>query len=1235
MTGRPEGSDDVDPAVAEAIGRHADSGRELGLTYLQQDHENQDDENQGDENQGEENQGDRDSGSRSALLHEAIAHLEVAVVTGVDGVVIRDPYFLQLLGYLELAAAEELSEELSARREPAEDAAQEATGDAAPDAAYDAARDAAKEAVNRADDVFAEGLDCPVLDPLLRLSLLDGLYLARCRRLALIDVAEHQFYQPGPELSTARDDLVTAAEELFLAVPADHQGADSVAVALIRALAMRMIGRTGPPEDTSSLRRLLLARPDLRQVEDAAVLVMTISQALLVAFEHEGRPDLLELAADVVAEARSWPDLPDDIGPFLTLTMASIIVNAPDDQPLAARLDEVESLIDEASSLLPPDDPHLAEADIQRIILLQRRAARSQDPAIIDEATRQIGRAALQPRAGVPGPTRAVLAGLLGGLLDTRFRRRQDLRDMRAGIELTDHAIADSESGLRRALLLGNRAVALLRTASNGDDPDAVGQALDALGLAIASVPAGSPVDYQLHGVLASALSLRAQTEHGPRQIATLRQAWDAASHAAEAEAPHPQALLAQVALSAALGESDPAIRSAGEQALGKLAELRSSRSGQQLPTEQLDMALSMVSSFLAMRPGVSPEVLDAALAEVEPLINMAGYPDQAGQLLGMQQARMLRFRDNLRWRQSLQAYNERPSGPDVQRRQLLDWLLQGGSDITQIRTIMAEGLVEHVRTSFDRQRSRQIGVQVLAGHAARVLLQSGTQDAIMTARAASRDSHEVVTWCLADGADDEAITALEAGRALTLMAAGASRLVGDLLDAVGEPDLASAWRLGQDAAEPRPGELTAPADIRHRALDQLAASARLTDVLRPSDRDDLAATLERLGYDALVYLIPRGRRVSAGIEGPPHDTGRARSGGALTVTAGGRVRWQALPELTVEPGSVIGDYLRAHQTLLTRGGAPGDNAAWRDALDEVCQWAWAAAMGPLRPALARIHPVRAARVVLVPVDALCVVPWHAAYPPGDRRLPPSERRHALDAVTFSYAASGSLLSRIARRPAPPPGASALLVGDPDGDLPAAADETRALRDAFYPAAAMWGSPEAMTDETATPAKIRAALSRGDFSLFHYAGHATVDTAQPGRSALVMGDQRLRADRISTLEPPQGYQVCLAACTTHLAAEAFDEVFTLSTAFLLGGASTVLGSLWRMKDTRSAVLMFLVHHYLNLGSRPIDALHRAQLWMLNPSRRIPPEMPDYLRKAVGDLDLTDPVIWASLTHHGQ
>jgi len=129
----------------------------------------------------------------------------------------------------------------------------------------------------------------------------------------------------------------------------------------------------------------------------------------------------------------------------------------------------------------------------------------------------------------------------------------------------------------------------------------------------------------------------------------------------------------------------------------------------------------------------------------------------------------------------------------------------------------------------------------VLRGHALRVLLQSGTQDAITTARRASGDSHEVVTWCLADGADDQAIAALETGRGLTLLAAGATGSVADRLEAMGEPGLAHEWRHSQDAVEqePEPADgLTAPEDVRHRVLDRLAASGDLADVLQPPDRD-------------------------------------------------------------------------------------------------------------------------------------------------------------------------------------------------------------------------------------------------------------------------------------------------------------------------------------------------------------------------------------------------------------
>ena len=142
-------------------------------------------------------------------------------------------------------------------------------------------------------------------------------------------------------------------------------------------------------------------------------------------------------------------------------------------------------------------------------------------------------------------------------------------------------------------------------------------------------------------------------------------------------------------------------------------------------------------------------------------------------------------------------------------------------------------------------------------------------------------------------------------------------------------------------------------------------------------------------------------------------------------------------------------------------------------------------------------------------------------------------------ASAFSYAASGALLSRIARRRPADLDASVLLVGDPTGDLPHAQAEVQALREAFYPDAVRWGEPAGLTDGAATPARLRDAPARGGHSLVHYAGHATIDVAHPGSSALVLGgSQRLRADRISRLEPEQPYRVCLAACTTHLTAEA-------------------------------------------------------------------------------------------------
>jgi CHAT domain-containing protein len=65
------------------------------------------------------------------------------------------------------------------------------------------------------------------------------------------------------------------------------------------------------------------------------------------------------------------------------------------------------------------------------------------------------------------------------------------------------------------------------------------------------------------------------------------------------------------------------------------------------------------------------------------------------------------------------------------------------------------------------------------------------------------------------------------------------------------------------------------------------------------------------------------------------------------------------------------------------------------------------------------------------------------------------------------------------------------------------------------------------------------------------------------------------------------------------------------------------------------MLMYLVHHYLRAEGRgPADALHRAQLWMLDPNRGAPVGMPPELARHIGD-GLARPVAWAGFTHLGQ
>ena len=435
-----------------------------------------------------------------------------------------------------------------------------------------------------------------------------GILLACQHRVAALEPGA-DFYHPGPELAVARDELVAAAEALFAAMPPGYERADGAMTALMRAIAVRLIGRTGPYHDAANLVRLVRARPAVlaaEGTEQAGTLALTAAQALMVAFEHDGDEELLLAVTELVAEARSWPELPAQVVPFLTLSLASAIVNSPEGGALTPRLGEVEHLLEEAVGQLQADDPHLPQVGTIRVMLLHRLAARGQDPVMIDRAAREISQALPQGPSEDPDRTSAMLAGLLSSVLDTRFRRRQDLRDIRAGLELTERAIASSpDTPIQRATLLANRGIQLLRLGWASDNPGVTaGRALDAVREAIAIVPGRQLTGLPAAGIAEVGLLVRAMTEEEPQQQTTLQEAWEATRYAAGEELPNPLSLVVQTALAAVLGDADPKIQADGERALRRLQEVRSEFADRELPTQLIDIAFALLGGIRATRPG-------------------------------------------------------------------------------------------------------------------------------------------------------------------------------------------------------------------------------------------------------------------------------------------------------------------------------------------------------------------------------------------------------------------------------------------------------------------------------------------------------------------------------------------------------------------------------------------------------------------------------------------------------
>lgn len=130
----------------------------------------------------------------------------------------------------------------------------------------------------------------------------------------------------------------------------------------------------------------------------------------------------------------------------------------------------------------------------------------------------------------------------------------------------------------------------------------------------------------------------------------------------------------------------------------------------------------------------------------------------------------------------------------------------------------------------------------------------------------------------------------------------------------------------------------------------------------------------------------------------------------------------------------------------------------------------------------------------------------------------------------------------------------------------------------------------------------------GKAAIFHYAGHSATDAIDPLRSSILLdgnrtGPNSVTAVDISRQRLPGNAVVILSSCDSSVG-NSRDGVGVrgLTSAFLIGGAGSVVGSLWPVEGSSTADLMIRFHRAFGKDHMPVaQALRQAQLSFLQSS----------------------------------
>ncbi|WP_339660337.1 CHAT domain-containing tetratricopeptide repeat protein [uncultured Polaribacter sp.] len=165
-----------------------------------------------------------------------------------------------------------------------------------------------------------------------------------------------------------------------------------------------------------------------------------------------------------------------------------------------------------------------------------------------------------------------------------------------------------------------------------------------------------------------------------------------------------------------------------------------------------------------------------------------------------------------------------------------------------------------------------------------------------------------------------------------------------------------------------------------------------------------------------------------------------------------------------------------------------------------------------------------------------------------------------------------------------------LLMGDPDSSLPFARKEVEEIAEKFASNTTLLVGNKAKVNAFRKDSKNK--------GIIHLATHGFVDKKTIKDSWLLFSDSKLKLSEVYELNLEETALMVLSACETGLGKDGI-ETTTLARAFANAGVQNLIASLWRVNDESTKILMNRFYDDLKAGASYLDALHDAQIHLMN------------------------------------